>query len=57
MPEDKLAAMNRTDFEHRTYKKVAAERGGGYAALVETFHQLHCVVSYPVHRRTCSCWF
>ncbi|EKG14304.1 hypothetical protein MPH_08484 [Macrophomina phaseolina MS6] len=43
VPDDKLEAMNRTDIDKKVYKKVAPELGGGYGALVETFHQLHCV--------------
>jgi hypothetical protein len=26
--------------------KVPADKGGGYSALLEVFHQLHCLVSF-----------
>jgi hypothetical protein len=26
--------------------KVPAEKGGGYSALLEVFHQIHCLVSF-----------
>lgn len=45
-PEDKLHHINRTvDLgEGRTLKPVDDDEGG-YHALFEVFHQLHCLVS------------
>lgn len=43
IPLDKLHFANRTEADHM--KKVPPEVGTGYVALIEVFHQLHCLVS------------
>ncbi|TVY38938.1 Cyclochlorotine biosynthesis protein [Lachnellula subtilissima] len=42
IPEEKMALLNRSGTE-RHFRPVEPELGGGYHALVEVFHQLHCL--------------
>ncbi|PLB50808.1 hypothetical protein P170DRAFT_425110 [Aspergillus steynii IBT 23096] len=43
IPLNKLPLLNKsTDGE---WKRVAPEHGGGVYALIETFHQIHCLLS------------
>lgn len=41
IPEDKIRGLNRTEEDH--LKHVPPEVGTGYVALLEVFHQLHCL--------------
>jgi hypothetical protein len=47
VPLDKLHFHNRTEADHM--RKVPPEVGTGYVALIEVFHQLHCLVR-NIHR-------
>ncbi|KAM0446986.1 hypothetical protein ACHAO4_008965 [Trichoderma viride] len=42
IPESKIGLYNRSSEVRRSLKRIPGE-GRGYAALVETFHQLHCL--------------
>jgi hypothetical protein len=42
IPEDKIAGLNRTEADN--LKHVPADVGTGYVAILEVFHQLHCLV-------------
>lgn len=43
--EDKLALLNRTaDLGNGRHLKPVEDEKGGYHALLEVFHQLHCLV-------------
>ncbi|KAI6322301.1 hypothetical protein MCOR29_004806 [Pyricularia oryzae] len=41
IPEDKIAGLNRSEKDHLAH--VPADVGTGYVALLEVFHQLHCL--------------
>jgi hypothetical protein len=42
--EEELKKLNRpTDL--KKYHKLPEEKGGGYLAMLEVFHLLHCLVS------------
>jgi hypothetical protein len=43
IPADKFPSYNRSN--EREFQRVPPEKGGGYAAMIEGFHQLHCLVS------------
>jgi hypothetical protein len=40
--EDNLLSLNRTT---EGYVRFSEEKGGGYAAVIEVYHHLHCLVS------------
>jgi len=44
IPEDKMPLLNRST-QTQAFKPDAS--GSGYHALIEMFHQLHCLVSLP----------
>lgn len=46
VPLDKLAGLNRTDADH--IKHVPEKVGTGYVGILEVFHQLHCLVRFPL---------
>ncbi|KUJ15076.1 uncharacterized protein LY89DRAFT_589180 [Mollisia scopiformis] len=41
VPEDKIHGLNRTEADH--LRRVPSDVGTGYVALIEVFHQLHCL--------------
>lgn len=43
IPADKIASLNRSEADN--LKHVPEEVGTGYVAIIEVFHQLHCLVS------------
>ena len=42
IPAQQFQTLNRS--HEKTYQRVDEERGGGYAGMIEGFHQLHCLV-------------
>ena len=53
VPYDKLGELNKS--EEVSWKRVSPEHGGGVSALIEVFHQIHCLVR-PC-RRAPAYWF
>ena len=53
VPYDKLSELNKS--EEVSWKRVSPEHGGGVSALIEVFHQIHCLVR-PC-RRAPAYWF
>ena len=43
VPDDKLSLLNKS--LDRTWQRTPPEHGGGVAAMMWGFHQLHCLVS------------
>ena len=43
IPEDKFSTTNKSAAVN--WRRTPKEYGGGYAALIDVFHQLHCLVS------------
>lgn len=43
VPEEKLSSTNKSAAVN--WRRTPKECGSGYAALVDVFHQLHCLVS------------
>ncbi|EFQ24894.1 hypothetical protein CGRA01v4_06855 [Colletotrichum graminicola] len=41
IPQDKISGLNRSEEDH--LERVSEEEGSGYVALIEVFHQLHCL--------------
>ena len=50
VPENEIAGLNRSEADHLQH--VPEDVGTGYVALLEVFHQLHCLVisSLPIFR-------
>lgn len=46
VPADKIAGLNRSEIDN--LKHVPEDVGTGYVAILEVFHQLHCLVSVLV---------
>lgn len=44
--EDNLLSLNRTT---EGYVHLSEEKGGGYAAVIEVYHHLHCLVSRRIY--------
>lgn len=42
---EELKLLNMTDSPEMPFHKVPDEHGGGYLAMLEVFHLLHCLVS------------
>jgi hypothetical protein len=54
IPEDKLHLLNRTaDLGDGRKLKPIEDDEGGYHALIEVFHQLHCLVSPCCRPESC----
>lgn len=45
LTEDEMHALNKTETPEKPWHKVPKEHGGGYLAMLEVFHLLHCLVS------------
>lgn len=45
IPADKIAGLNRSESDN--LKHVPEDVGTGYVAIIEVFHQLHCLVCFP----------
>ena len=43
IPEDRFSTTNKSAAVN--WRRTPKEYGGGYAALIDVFHQLHCLVS------------
>src|SRR5438876_8459147 len=44
IPPEKMHLLNRT-LDEEDWRMVPDEAGGGYVALLDVFHQIHCLVS------------
>jgi hypothetical protein len=51
--ESELGKLNRLP-EAKAYHKLPEENGGGYLAMLEIFHVLHCLVSHPGNYVICD---
>lgn len=55
--EEEVKQLNMTDSPEMPFHKIPEEHGGGYLAMLEVFHLLHCLVSTHYRRSKChDCW-
>jgi hypothetical protein len=57
IPPEKMHLLNRT-LDEEEWRMVPDEAGGGYVALLDVFHQIHCLVSHhliPLFRHLLTC--